>query len=99
VVRPAASAATPAAAGIRGAQFRERRRTLTHAAAVLHPAEPERPFDTRLDDEPEWVAEELRPPALACETEAEEPATAAPQLVWGPVKPAGGPRPPFRGLD
>ncbi len=43
------------------------RRLVTDAAAVLHPHEVQRPFDTDLGDEPEWVRDELRPEPLACE--------------------------------
>jgi hypothetical protein len=44
------------------------RRRVFDAEAVIHPDRDERPFDTYLGDEPDWLRDELAPPALACET-------------------------------
>jgi hypothetical protein len=52
-----------------GAKFRERKRVMG-SEAILHPRELQRPFRTD-ESEPDWLAEELAPPKLACETEPE----------------------------
>ena len=64
-------------------------RRISDSAAIVHPGEHERPFRTD-ETEPDWLRDELAPPALECEQrEPETPPAALPLVVWAPVTPAG----------
>jgi hypothetical protein len=54
------------------------RRLISDSAAVVHPDEVQRPFDTSLDDEPPWVTSALAPPRLSCEPEPPAPEPSRP---------------------
>ena len=60
----------------------QRRRLITDTGAILHPGEVQRPFRTD-ETEPDWLAEELRPPALDCEARTARARAAASILAPG----------------
>ena len=66
-IGPAAITQPEAAKRLNVGNGAKSRRLIRDTEAILHPGEIQRPFKTD-ESEPDWLAEELAPPKLACES-------------------------------